>query len=360
MGRIAAALMIGFLGMVETAYAKAPPGAVTWSAEMPEERLDVGEKYRIEVWVSLNHRQGIAYGGPDPDAAFVVQVDAPECVRLVVEDPQRPWDSLYERAVTGGVAYVDFKLKSKPKVGDMLALNLCGYIERKTEKRVTDAEGTRVEKSADEWFVRERGNLLLERGAELRPADADRSRWGDREDRLDIGDTVAPFTLPDVTGANHDLRDYLGRYYLILAFYRNNDEQFCVAPLVNLHFAYEDFDRLGAKVICVSKEDESLESFEKLVSRFRPVPPRTLFLWDEGGRATRDYDPITYYLVDLEGRIREIFPGTRFTRCPPRALLHAIADVLKADGVAPPEVLMKTGEEAATDAPQSQPTTSGS
>lgn len=360
MGRTAAALMIVSLGIVETAAAKPPPGAVTWSAEMPDERLEIGTKYRIEVWVSLNHQQGITFGGPDPDSAFVVQVDAPECMRLVVEDPRRPWDTAYERAVMGGVAYVDFKLKSKPKVGDLLALNLCGYIQRKTEKRVTDAQGTRVQKSAEEWFVRERGNLLLERGAELRMTDADRSRWGDHEDRLDIGDVVEPFTLPDVTGTAHDLRDYLGRQYLILAFYRNNDDQYCVAPLVNLHFAYDEFDRLGAKVIGVSKEDESLESFEKLVSRFRPVPPRTLILWDDGGRTTKDFDPITYYLIDLDGRIREIFPGTRFTRCSPRAMLHAIADVMNADGVAPPTVEMKTGGDAAADSPQSQPATSGS
>lgn len=337
-----------------------PPEAVTWTAKLPDEPLEIGKPYRIEVRVSLSPKQGLSLYGPDPDAAFIVQVDAPDCVRLIAEDPDRPWDTPYERAVMGGVAYVDFKLRSKPRPGDMIALNLCGYIEHKTEKRVTDERGTHVEKSGDEWFIRQRGNLLLERGAELRLTDAGRSRWGDREDRLDIGDTVEPFTLPDVTGTEHDLRDYIGSYYLILAFYRNNDERFCVAPLVNLHFWYDQFDKLGARVICVSKEDDTMESFAKLVSRFRPVPPRTLFLWDRNGRATRDYDPITYYLVDLDGRIRQIFPGTRLTRCSPRALINVLTEVMKQDGMEPPQFGTQSEGTTGAGAVESRPASSGS
>lgn len=357
MRRYKLVLAISLLGYPAVSLATPPPpNAMRWSAEMPEEPLKIGETYRIDIKVTVNDQLGLRHYGAHPNAAFVVQIDAPECVRPSVDDPMRPWDTPFERAVMDGIARFDFKLVSKPKPGDMLAFNLCGFVELAREKRVTDAQGTRVESTSNQWFIRERGNLLLERGAELRLTDANRSRWGDNDDRLQIENEIEPFTLPDMTGKMHDLRDYLGRYYLVLAFYRSHEENVCVVSMAGLHLRYEDFDRLGAKVICISKEDESLEAFGKLVSRFRPVPPRTLFLWDQYGRETRDYAPVTFYVVDLDGRIREIIPATRMTRAPTQAILNVLAEIIKQDGVAPPGIAPRKEDDAA----QSQPATSGS
>jgi len=298
----------------------APPEALKWSARMPSEKIEVGKEYRVVVKLEINSQAGYR-PYQNENAAFMVQLLAPDSIRLEVTERTRLLDTPYQRYFVGGAAYVDFRVISKPRPGDYLALNLVGYLA----------------KEKDQWFVRRRGNLLLEPEAELRPTDASRTEWGDREDRLDIGDRAPAFVLPDSVERMHDLRDFLGQYYVVLAMYRHHDETFCYAPLVTLHFQHQRFDEIGAKVIGVSKEDRTLEDFKKLVDRFGPRPPEPTFitlLWDEGGKATRDYDPITYYLIDKEGIIRQIMPGTRVVRPSHRALLNELRAIIREDQAA--------------------------
>ena len=66
--------------------------------------------------------------------------------------------------------------------------------------------------------------------------------------------TKAPaFSLPDETGKVHTLQDYQGSW-LIIYFYPKDDSPGCTKEACTIAEVYNDFEKLGVKVIGVSKD----------------------------------------------------------------------------------------------------------
>lgn len=85
---------------------------------------------------------------------------------------------------------------------------------------------------------------------------------------------------------------------------------------------YHEFDALGARVLALDQEDESLEGTLQLVDRLGEIPFD--LVTDVGRKATPRYDRVTTYLLDREGRVLEIFPSHPQVWMPWDAVLQRI------------------------------------
>lgn len=73
------------------------------------------------------------------------------------------------------------------------------------------------------------------------------------------------FTLPDLEGKMHSLKDYTGTW-VILYFYPKDDTPGCTAEACSLRDARDTLAEMGAEIIGVSKDDAN--SHEKFKAKY--------------------------------------------------------------------------------------------
>ncbi len=129
--------------------------------------------------------------------------------------------------------------------------------------------------------------------------------------KVEVGDRVPDFTLPNQDGAQVSLSSYLGKSALVLYFYPKDNTPGCTSEACSFRDSYEVFKDAGAEVIGVSAD--SSESHRKFATQHRL--PFTL-LSDRDGTVRKQMGvPSTFgilpgrvtYVVDKEGIVRQLF-----------------------------------------------------
>ncbi len=88
--------------------------------------------------------------------------------------------------------------------------------------------------------------------------------------KLSIGNKAPDFTLSDQTGKSHSLSDYRGKYVL-LYFYPKDDTPGCTKEACTLRDNYDDFKKIKAVILGVSKD--SVSSHDKFAKKYElPFP----------------------------------------------------------------------------------------
>lgn len=122
------------------------------------------------------------------------------------------------------------------------------------------------------------------------------------------GDQAPQFTLPDQTGTEHALSEYLGKWVL-LYFYPKDDTPGCTTEACTLRDNFPKFDPSMAIILGVSKD--SVKSHAKFAEKYKL--PFTL-LADESGEVCDSYEVSklmgvsrTSFLIDPQGKIAKIY-----------------------------------------------------
>lgn len=109
------------------------------------------------------------------------------------------------------------------------------------------------------------------------------------------------FTLPDETGTDHSLKDYVGKW-LVLYFYPKDDTPGCTTEACSLRDARDDLTELGAHVIGVSKDDAS--AHEKFKAKHSL---NFTLLSDPEGKTIEDYGAWGPKMFGKVGILRKTF-----------------------------------------------------
>jgi len=119
--------------------------------------------------------------------------------------------------------------------------------------------------------------------------------------KLKIGDIAPNFELPDDTGHQRSLQEFLKNGPVVLFFYPKDESPGCTKEACAFRDAYEDFKEAGADVIGISSDD--IASHQKFKSRHQ-LP--FILLSDEGGKVRRLYG-IPSTLGIIPGRVTFVF-----------------------------------------------------
>ncbi len=126
-----------------------------------------------------------------------------------------------------------------------------------------------------------------------------------------VGDAAPDFTLPDQSGKQVSLKDFVGKSTIVLYFYPKDFSRGCTAEACTFRDNYEAFKDAGAEVIGVSSQ--SVESHDKFASLYK-LP--FVLLSDADGKVRKLYGvPSTFgflpgrvtYVIDKKGVVRYIF-----------------------------------------------------
>ena len=126
-----------------------------------------------------------------------------------------------------------------------------------------------------------------------------------------VGDHAPIFTLPDPSGKQVSLQDFIGKSHIVLYFYPKDETAGCTAEACAFRDSYEVFKDAGAEVIGISSDSTS--SHQQFAARHRL--PFTL-LSDTGDVVRKLYGvPSTFgwlpgrvtYVIDKQGVVRHIF-----------------------------------------------------
>jgi len=129
--------------------------------------------------------------------------------------------------------------------------------------------------------------------------------------KVKVGDRAPDFALPDQSGRDVSLKDFLGKRSIVLYFYPKDFTIGCTAEAKSFSERYEEFKELGAEVIGVSSD--TVESHESFASECNA--PFTL-LSDERGRVRSLYGVESSlglipgrvtYVIDRSGFVRHIY-----------------------------------------------------
>lgn len=195
------------------------------TAELVADQLELNGQYHVDLSVDLpgDINAEFPWSGAfraEGERRPIVLVDTPDCVRLVGEPPEllitpEDFQLTYLRFPHGRRMLeprlsIEFELVSQPAPDDRIAINVVGYL---------GAMGT--DSPAESRFVRRRLELPLEGGATVRSdgTPAARSNWG-ADTTLQIGDAFPRVTLPDNTGVEVDLSEFVGQTNVLILFYR--------------------------------------------------------------------------------------------------------------------------------------------
>lgn len=179
--------------------------AFTLAGSMPADPLEVGREYRIPLTFTVHDGWSVSEAGL-PGA--ILQIDVPEGVELVEASSDAKarksfLEAPFERMLEAGENEIAFTLKAMPAEGAALSFNVLGYC----------SQGEKTE------FLRQRYRLPLRPGASLAKAEASPSTWGDGE-RLQLGDTLPGYELPQADGTVVKLADYVGKSNIVITTYR--------------------------------------------------------------------------------------------------------------------------------------------
>jgi peroxiredoxin Q/BCP len=84
---------------------------------------------------------------------------------------------------------------------------------------------------------------------------------------LQIGTKIPEFSLPDQTGKLFDIKEVLGKKFLVIYFYPKDDSPGCTKEACSFRDQYEDFVKADAIVIGISSQ--SVESHVKFIEKYK-------------------------------------------------------------------------------------------
>lgn len=109
------------------------------------------------------------------------------------------------------------------------------------------------------------------------------------------------FTLPDISGQSHSLKDYAGKW-VILYFYPKDDTPGCTTEACSLRDARDTLAEMGAEIIGVSKDDAN--SHEKFKAKYSL---NFTLLTDSNKQAIEAYGAWGKKMFGTEGILRKTF-----------------------------------------------------
>ena len=182
------------------------------SVRMQAAPLGVGEP--LEFVVRFDHAPAAWWGDPG-NLGFmrpILQVDAPECVKLLGAPPSELVTPLdfetndlrfpFGRKVFEEETRVAFELLRAPEAGERIELNLIYWLDNDMPEKAR--------------FFRRRLELELAPDAQATPGDAKKTSWGEQE-TLNVGDKTN-FVLTSHDGYEVELAEYLGSSVLIATY----------------------------------------------------------------------------------------------------------------------------------------------
>ncbi|MBW8687611.1 peroxiredoxin [Chitinophaga rhizophila] len=134
--------------------------------------------------------------------------------------------------------------------------------------------------------------------------------FGKAQAQLKAGDKAPVFTLQDQDGQTFDISTVIGKHPIVIFFYPKDETSVCTKEACSFRDAYEDFTKLGAKVIGIS--GDNVASHRSFADHHRL--PYTL-LADEGNKVRKLFGVpkkvfipgrVTY-VVDKQGVITYVF-----------------------------------------------------
>ncbi len=140
---------------------------------------------------------------------------------------------------------------------------------------------------------------------------------------LDIGVKAPDFKAPDQNNKLHRLSDYQGKY-LLLYFYPKDNTPGCSREACTFRDSYQDFEKMGAKVLGVSKD--SVVSHDRFAQKFKLSFP---ILADPEKVILTDYDISgrQSYLISPAGIIIKTYKNVK-----PDSHAHEVLTYLKGLG----------------------------
>ena len=128
--------------------------------------------------------------------------------------------------------------------------------------------------------------------------------------KVQVGDLAPGFTLPNQSGTEVSLEEYLGKTAIVLYFYPRDHTAVCTEEACAFRDSYESIKAAGAEVIGISSD--SVESHRQFAEENRL--PFTL-VSDTGGALRARYGAPTAfglpgrvtYIIDQQGMVRNIF-----------------------------------------------------
>ena len=109
------------------------------------------------------------------------------------------------------------------------------------------------------------------------------------------------FTLPDVNGNIHTLKEYVGKW-IVLYFYPKDDTPGCTTEACSLRDARDTLAEMGAEIIGISKDDAN--SHEKFKAKYSL---NFTLLTDTEGIVIDQYDAWGQKMYGREGILRKTF-----------------------------------------------------
>lgn len=119
--------------------------------------------------------------------------------------------------------------------------------------------------------------------------------------RVEIGSSIPPFTLPDQHGNLFDITSVLGRKNLVIYFYPKDDSPGCTKEACSFRDQYEVFREADAEVIGISSDDP--DSHRKFADKYHLA---YTLLSDRGGNVRRMFGVPSNLFGLIAGRVTYI------------------------------------------------------
>lgn len=144
--------------------------------------------------------------------------------------------------------------------------------------------------------------------------------------KIEEGDRLPEFALPDQNGLMVDMKDFIGKSNIVLFFYPKDDTPGCTKEACYFRDNYEDFADAGAEVFGIS--GQSVESHKKFSEKHNL---NYTLLSDEGNKIRKMFGVpgnlfglvpgCVTYVADKTGKVITIFNSqTNVTRHVEKAL----------------------------------------
>lgn len=208
---VAIATIACSIGFGVKAMADPPDDVLKVETSIPAESFTVGETYVMRLTITpaadfVTNGAGLAKS--------ILQLDVPDSIELVgrvLTDPRELarngfLQAPYARLVDDGDSEIEFVVKSEPAPTDRIGVNVLAYVQN--------------ESTEDVYFIRRRIDLpVVPESRGSANVMATRSTWGIGE-RLNIGDTIEPLTLPRADGSELAFEDAFGDGPVVVITYR--------------------------------------------------------------------------------------------------------------------------------------------
>ncbi|MFW6259789.1 MAG: peroxiredoxin [Tangfeifania sp.] len=130
--------------------------------------------------------------------------------------------------------------------------------------------------------------------------------------KIEKGDKLPEFSLPDQNGLMRDMKDFIGKSNIVLFFYPKNDTPGCTREACAFRDHYDDFADAGAEVFGIS--GQSVKSHKKFAEKHNLNYP---ILSDQGNKVRKMFGVPSglfglvpgrvTYIADQSGKVIYIF-----------------------------------------------------